>query len=118
VNNPKNIAVFMQLGVDSVVSSTAHIADIIETEVDWAGINRRLAKKLGHVRIREFHVGRDAKIANKRIADLNLPKGTIFIAVIRGSEAIVPDGQTVILKDDDVIVLSSNDNMKDLAAYF
>ena len=34
VNNPKNIQVFKQLGVDSVVSSTAHIAGIISHEVD------------------------------------------------------------------------------------
>ena len=36
VNNPKNIKVFKRLGVDSVVSSTAHIADMIEHEVGWA----------------------------------------------------------------------------------
>jgi len=47
VNNPKNINVFKQLGVDSVVSSTALIADIIELEVDWAWLGNMLKNQGG-----------------------------------------------------------------------
>ena len=38
VNNPKNIKVFEALGVDTAVSSTSIIADLIEQEVDYAGM--------------------------------------------------------------------------------
>ncbi len=118
VNNPKNIRVFKHLGVDSVVSSTAHIADIIEHEVDWADVNRQLAKRMGEVRIREFAVEKGAGVIDKRVADLNLPKGTILISILRGENVIVPNGQTIILEDDSVIALTHRDSMQNLSVYF
>lgn len=35
VNNPKNIKVFEKLGVDTAVSSTSIIAELIEQEIDY-----------------------------------------------------------------------------------
>lgn len=118
VNNPKNIQVFKQLGVDSVVSSTAHIAELIGHEVDWAGINRMLAQKVGDVRVKDMTVSHTSPAAGQTLAALNLPKGTIVISVIRGTEALIPDGQTRILEGDSVIVLSHQDNLGALTEYF
>ncbi len=118
VNNPKNIQVFKQLGVDSVVSSTAHIAGIIEHEVDWASINQMLAKKVGDVRVMDITVSQTSPAAGKAVANLHLPKGTILISVIRDKDAFIPDGQTQILAGDSVITLAHEDNMKILSSYF
>jgi trk system potassium uptake protein TrkA len=118
VNNPKNIQVFKQLGVDSVVSSTAHIASIIEHEVDWASINQMLKQKVGDVRIKDIAVSQTSLAAGKTVANLDLPKGTILISVIRDKDAFIPDGQTQILAGDSVITLSHDDNMKKLTEYF
>lgn len=118
VNNPKNINVFKQLGVDSVVSSTAHIADIIEQEVDWASVNRVLSHKVGDVRVKDVPVTAESNAAGKRIADLELPKGTILISIIRDNEAFIPNGQTQILAGDSVIALSKEENMTRLDDYF
>jgi trk system potassium uptake protein TrkA len=118
VNNPKNIQVFKQLGVDSVVSSTAHIASIIGHEVDWARINQMLAKKVGGVRVKDMIVAQASPAAGKAVADLDLPKGTILISVIRDKDAFIPDGQTQILAGDSVITLAHEDNMKQLSEYF
>lgn len=117
VNNPKNIKVFEQLGVDSVVSSTMHIADIIEYEVDWAGINQMLSEKVRNVRIKDFIVAENSHAVGKIIADLNLPEGTILISIIRGENATVPNGQTQILAGDDVITFAKTENMKKVCAY-
>ncbi len=118
VNNPKNINVFKHLGVDSTVSSTAHIADIIEQEVDWAGINRMLSEKVGDVRIREFTVAEMSPSVDKNVEALNMPKGTILISVVRNKEAIIPNGQTKILSGDIVIALTNEGNMPKVASYF
>ena len=118
VNNPKNIEVFKRLGVDSVVSSTAHIAEIIGQEVDWAGINRMLAQKVGDVRVKDIHVSQRSPAAGQIVSNLTLPKGTILISVIREKEAFIPDGQTRILAGDSVIALSHEDNMRALTDYF
>jgi trk system potassium uptake protein TrkA len=118
VNNPKNIQVFKQLGVDSVVSSTAHIAGIIGHEVDWAGINQMLKQKVGDVRVKDMIVSQTSAAAGKSVAGLDLPKGTILISVIREKDAFIPDGQTQILAGDSVITLAHEENMKQLSEYF
>ena len=118
VNNPKNIQVFKRLGVDSVVSSTAHIASMIGHEVDWVSINQMLAQKVGDVRIKDLPVSASSLAAGNIVSSLNLPKGTILISVIREKEAFIPDGQTKILAGDSVIALSREENMKMLADYF
>ncbi|MHB1315989.1 MAG: potassium channel family protein [Christensenellales bacterium] len=118
VNNPKNIKVFENLGVDSVVSSTAHIAEVIEQEVDWVGVNRILSQKVGDVRIKEFSVTEGSVAAGKKIMELDLPRGTILISIIRENNAFIPNGQTQILTKDLVIALTNEDTMKKLADYF
>jgi len=118
VNNPKNINVFKQLGVDSVVSSTALIADIIELEVDWACLNDMLSHRVGNVRIKEIHVDRHARSAGQKITDLQLPEGTIIISIIRDNQVIIPDGQTNILAGDNVVVLTHADNIVSLSGCF
>ena len=118
VNNPKNIQVFQRLGVDSVVSSTAHIADMIGHEVDWAGINQMLAQKVGDVRIRDMTVAKASPAAGKTVTNLNLPKGTVLISVIRDKDALIPDGQTRIQAGDSVIAMTRMENLAALVEYF
>lgn len=118
VNNPKNIKVFQALGVDSVVSSTAYIADIIEHEVDWARINRMLSQKVGNLRIQEFLMTVHSKAAGKQVQELSLPGGVILVSLIREKEAIVPNGQTQILAGDTIIAMGSEDSMGQLRTYF
>lgn len=118
VNNPKNINVFKQLGVDSVVSSTALIADIIELEVDYACINNLLSLNVGNIRIKEIDVTPHTQAVGRKIADLSLPEGSIIISVIRGQNVIVPDGQTVLNAPDHVIVLANADKFDRLTAVF
>jgi len=116
VNNPKNINVFRSLGVDSVVSSTAYIADLIEHEVDWEGINRMLSHKVDGLQIHEYRAG--AKAAGRQVADLGLPAGIILVSLIRGDEVLVPNGQTVISDGDVVIAMGSQDSLALLNKYF
>ena len=118
VNNPKNINVFKQLGVDSVVSSTALIADIIELEVDWACLGSMLSHRIGNVRIKEMRVDRHAQSVGKKISDLHLPEGTIIISMIRDNKIIIPDGQTDIQTGDNIIALAHADNVLALSDYF
>jgi Trk K+ transport system NAD-binding subunit len=50
---PKEHPRFEQLGVDSVISSTARIAGSIDQELDWADVNALLTRQATHVRVRE-----------------------------------------------------------------
>jgi len=107
VNNPKNIRVFEELGVDSVISSTARIAGIINQELDWNDVNKLLKDKTGGVRIREATVEANSEFDGKTLSELGLPKGMIIVSVIRGNKAIIPNGETLLEAYDCVIIMGN-----------
>jgi len=108
VKNPKNIRVFEQLGVDSVISSTARIAGSIDSELDWADVNALLTRKATHVRVREALVDTHSPYNGKRLNEIGLPKGMIIVTVVRDGEAVIPDGETVLNADDNVVILGND----------
>ena len=107
VKNPKNIRVFEQLGVDSVISSTARIAGSIDSELDWVDINELLTRKATHVRVREALVASDSESNGKSLNQIGLPKGMIVVCIVRDGEAIIPDGDTILSVDDNVVILGN-----------
>jgi len=106
VNNPRNEELFAGLGVDASVSGTKIINAIIEEQV-MAGdmMIPLLTLKAGDVEIVEVVLSRSSHIVKKKIKDLTLPSGSIFIAVIRGEEVIIPYGDTEFQPEDKVIAL-------------
>jgi len=52
------------------------------------------------VEIVEVELSRSSHIAKKKIKDLTLPPASIFIAVIRGEEVIIPYGETEFQPED------------------
>ena len=107
VKNPKNIRVFEQLGVDSVISSTARIAGSIDSELDWVDINELLTRKATHVRVREALVASGSEYNGKSLNQIGLPKGMIVVCIVRDGEAIIPDGDTILSVDDNVVILGN-----------
>ena len=108
VKNPKNIRVFEQLGVDSVISSTARIAGSIDQELDWADVNALLTRKATHVRVREALVDASSRYSGKQLNEIGLPKGMIVVCVVRDGEAVIPDGNTILQADDNVVILGND----------
>lgn len=46
--------------------------------------------------------------------ELGLPKGILLLGVIRGGEAFIPSGQTVIQPQDRIVLLSLREKMSKL----
>jgi trk system potassium uptake protein TrkA len=117
VNNPKNIKVFEHLGVDTAVSSTQIIADLIEQEVDFAGIKTLMKLKNDKIILSEVHISEDSPVCSKALKDIYLPAGCILVSVIRDEEVIIPNGFTVLHAHDYVIAVSSSETQYDLRKY-
>ena len=111
VKNPKNIRVFEQLGVDSVISSTARIAGSIDSELDWADVNALLTRKATHVRVREALVDAKSSYSGKRLSEIGLPKGMIVVCLVRDGDAVIPDGNFVLQPDDNVVILGNEGDL-------
>ena len=106
VNNPRNEELFAGLGVDASVSATKIINTIIEEQVKAGDMMiPLLTLKAGDVEIVEVELSRSSHIVKKKVKELSLPPGSIFIAVIRGEEIIIPYGETEFQPEDKVIAL-------------
>lgn len=119
VNNPKNIAIFKRFGVDSAVSSTAIIADMIEQEVDVdiSGIKTLMTVKNSRVSINEISIPDNSYVVNKAIKNLKIPDDCIIISIIRNDNVIIPNGYSAIEAGDTVIAISKNGNRNELKEY-
>ena len=53
-----------------------------------------------------FRVTSSAPVANKSLADIKFPDGSIAAAIVRGAEVIVPRGDDVLEAGDTVIVVA------------
>lgn len=118
VNNPKNIKVFERLGVNTAMSSTSIIADLIEQEVDYAGIKTLMKLKSDKIVISEIVISSNSPVCNQSLRDLEMPGDCILISVIRNDEVIIPNGFTVLHCGDYVIAVSSQENQKALRDFF
>jgi len=106
VNNPRNEELFAGLGVDASVSATKIINTIIEEQVKAGDmVIPLLTLKAGDVEIVEVELSRSSPIVKKKVKELSLPPGSIFIAVIRGEEIIIPYGETEFQPEDKVLAL-------------
>jgi trk system potassium uptake protein TrkA len=117
VNNPKNTNVFLKLGVDIPVSSTTVITDLIEQEVDYAGMKTLTSIKNNKIVISEIEIKKDSPVFNKKVMDVKIPKDCQLLSVIKNGEVLRPGEHLVLLEGDSVIVVSDTENkelLKDL----
>ena len=50
-------------------------------------------------------------IVGKPLKNLHFPKGAIVLAILRGDQSMIPTGDTVVLPQDNVIILSTRKNI-------
>lgn len=106
VNNPDNEHTFSELGVDVPVDSTKIIAKIIEEEVSFSDFVNLMSFKRGKLAIVRVDLPEDSPVINKQIQDIQLPRDSVLVSIVRGEEVIVPKGNTTLESGDDIIALT------------
>lgn len=110
VNNPRNEHIFSELGVDVPVNATAIIAKIIEEEASFEDFINLMIFKRGKLALVRVDLTNDSPVIDKYVKDITLPENSVLVSVVRGESIIVPKGETVLKKGDDVIALTSIEN--------
>lgn len=94
-----------QLGVDMALNpldiSVSYLLRLIQ------GKKKIVSSQLiqGQAEIMEIIVDPNMRIAKKALKDLSLPEGVLIAAIHRGTELIIPNGNTVINYDDKVLFI-------------
>src|ERR1700683_377406 len=90
VNNPRNLQHFKLLGIQPAVSATDLILRLIEHEVPEYGLVQLLALEEERLEIIELEVGEGSVAAGSRVADVQLPDGSLIISVLRNGAGFLP----------------------------
>ncbi len=114
VNNPKNEHIFTELGVDVPVNATKIIAKIIEEEVSFEDFINLMTFKRGKLALVRVDLSIESPLINKCVKDVALPKNSVLVTIVRGENIIVPKGDTVLQKGDDIVALTTIENEQQL----
>jgi len=114
VNNPRNEHIFAELGVDVPVNSTTIIAKIVEEEASFEDFITLMTFKRGKLALVRVDITSDSPVINKSVKEVKLPENSVFVSIVRGESILVPKGETVFKKGDDVIALTTIENEQQL----
>lgn len=106
VNNPKNIEMFVRLGVDKPFSSTQILANVIEQEIEFVGM--RVAFKIDETTkaIIEFSLSPKSTAVNKTLKEYAFPgDGKIVLITRNNNEIIMPQGDIFMKAEDKILMV-------------
>lgn len=115
VNNPKNMSIMKQLGVDIPISSTDNIARLLEREIDTSTIKQIISLNRGEASISEIQIPQSYKLHGVRLNELNMPEESVIVSITRGDDIIIPRGSAQIFSGDKIIVVCHNKMIHNLS---
>ena len=106
VNNLRNEEIFHRLGVKETISATRLLFQLIEQEVVTSDLVPLSLLQQGNLELVTVDVPQKSPAAGTPIKRLELPKGCLLAAVIRGDDCNVVTGDTVLQPKDTVVALT------------
>jgi trk system potassium uptake protein len=106
VNHPKNEWLFNETwGVDVSVSTPHLLTSLVEEAVSVGSLVRLLQFEGGEARLVEVTLAAGSPAAGQSLLELSMPREATVVAVLRDRHLVVPRGDTVLQRLDEVIVL-------------
>jgi len=111
VNHPKNSWLFNETwGVDIAVSTPQLITAFVEEAVSVGTLVRLLQLEGGQARLVEVTLAADSPAIERSIRDVEAPRDSTFVAIIRDEHVVVPRGDTMFEVGDEVLALVTPDS--------
>jgi trk system potassium uptake protein len=111
VNHPKNEWLFNETwGIDVSVSTPHLLTALVEEAVTVGTLVRLLQFEGGKARLDEVTLAESSPAVGSTLAEIQLPRTTSIVAVIREERVIVPRGDTRLAAGDEVLVLVTSED--------
>ncbi len=111
VNNPQNMWLFNSgMGVDVGLNQADLMAHLVVEEMDLKNMLTLMKLNRGDYSIVQVKVDGNSETVNKPLRDLSIPSKAVLIAIFRGKDVIIPRGDTVIDKNDNILALTDKDS--------
>ena len=118
VNDPDNVALFQKLGIDTTVSSTQIIFNLLDQQIETGEIIPLAALKNGNIEIVAVTVSERSPVLGRSVKDLPLPGNALIISVVREEHALLPQGDVRFENGDTVIAMVAADEEPQLRHIF
>ncbi|MBQ9083238.1 MAG: Trk system potassium transporter TrkA [Clostridia bacterium] len=124
IENDDLLGMMDELGVDNTVSPKQVVADRIISYAralsNSIGSNVQTLYQLVNQRVEalEFSVKKAAPIYGIPLKELHIKKNCLIACIIRNNEVLIPNGNSEIRVGDNVIVVTTQKNLDDLAEVF
>ena len=110
VNNPNNEWMFNSMwGVDVSVSTPHLLTALVEEAVAVGSLVKLLSLEHGKAGLNEVTLAAGSPAIGHSIADLQLPRESTVVAVIRDGHVVVPTPDIVLHINDEVLILATGD---------
>ena len=117
VNHPKNRWLFNETwGVDVSVSTPHLLSALVEEAVSVGSLVRLLQFEGGQARLVEVTLADNSPAAGHTIAEMQIPRDAVVVAVVRAGHVVVPRGDTTANVADEVLALVTPDSEDALRA--
>lgn len=120
VNNPRNIRIFREVGIECV-SATTLIANMIEEEAVFGSVSVVSSLNDGNVSLSEMTVPRlrhHDEAEGVLVDDVPMPEGTLIAAVSTKDGIEVTGEGTRLFSGDTAIVVAENDKLDEVRGVF
>jgi len=107
VSNPKNVKIFMKLGINNAISSTHLIAQTIERLSIVENLVRTLSIEDEKIVLTEVKIPDDSHIIGQTLKEMENPVNFIISCIFREPEVIIPNGSTKVLAGDKLVIIST-----------
>ncbi len=115
VNEPRNEWLFNEnWGVDLSVSTPHLITALVEEAVTVGRLVRILQFEGGKARLVEVTLADDAAVIDRSISELELPRDSTLVAIVRDEHVVMPRGDTILEAGDEVLAMVTPDSEDDV----
>ena len=118
VKKPQYVAVYNALGIHNLINprmlAAAHILRLTRQE-EVVALSMVQGEK---AEVLEVVLPEKSKVTNKKIKDAHFPRGMMIGSIVRDEEVLIPDGETMLLADDHLVIFSLPNTAHKLEHYF
>lgn len=117
-NDPKNTGLFKRFGVDECINIVSIFSRMIEQQSIEKNIIKHLPDENHQVKVCDIVLSGTAPSVNKKLWEIGFPPESIVACIQRDGETIIPQGNTMLLAGDKVIIVTSIHSLESVLALF
>ncbi len=110
INHPKNEWMFTDSwGVDVAVSTPRLLAALVEEAVSVGDLVRLMTFRQGQANLVEITLAPDAPHVGQPVRELDLPRDTALVAILRGPRVLIPTPDDPLEAGDELMFLATDE---------